>query len=270
MHTLECRQHRWIAQAWLAIVRRSLGLPTKRLGFEKRPAVGRITVSSPAVMKAFKTLNAGKPYAKQIKPFNFILSCHVRPLGHPIGVDPEQFHLIAPFETDPRHWETMQWVDQYSKTGKHYGMSASATTGSRTVVRVKSYGDVLREYEFHPDAKCADSGGKPCGKQSVGLLGRRHVSIDSLVYIGKESNRLEQVEEQSLTDPTAAYTVYPDPRRDEWAAKILPKLKAMPLRELMERTGLPRSTLQAIRAGRRPHARTIAVLRQLTASSPGS
>jgi len=45
-----------------------------------------------------------------------------------------------------------------------------------------------------------------------------------------------------------------DPPRDEWATKILPKLKAMPLRELRERTGLRRSTLQAIRAGRRPHA----------------
>src|SRR5580692_4594622 len=70
----ECEDRNWIAQAWLAIVRRSLGLPTKPLSFEKRVAVGRTTVSSPAVMKALKTLNAGKLYDKQIKPFNFILS----------------------------------------------------------------------------------------------------------------------------------------------------------------------------------------------------
>jgi len=93
----------------------------------------------------------------------------------------------------------------------------------------------------------------PCKKQTVGLLGRRHVAIDSVAYIGKESNKLEEVEEQSLLDPSDVYIEYPDPRRDEWATKILPKLKAVPLRELMERTGLPRSTLQAIRAGRRPH-----------------
>ncbi len=112
---------------------------------------------------------------------------------------------------------------------------------------------MLREYEFHPEAKCADSGGAPCTKQTVGLLGRRQVAIDSITYIGKESNRLEEVEEQRLLDPRDVYTEYSDPRRDEWATKILPKLKAMPMRELMERTGLPRSTLQAIRAGRRPH-----------------
>ena len=104
----------WIAQAWLAIVRRSLGLPTKPLGFEKRVAVGRITVSSPKVMRPLTALNAGKPYAEQIKPFNFILSCHVAKLGHPIGADPERFHLIAPYETDPRQWEKVQWIDQYS------------------------------------------------------------------------------------------------------------------------------------------------------------
>jgi hypothetical protein len=126
---------------------------------------------------------------------------------------------------------------------------------------------VLREYEFHPEAKCADVAGAPCKKQTVGLLGRRHVAIDSVTYIGKESNRLEEVEEQSLLDPGDVYTEYPDPRRDEWATKVLPRLKAMPLRQLMERTGLPRSTLQAIRAGRRPHARNLDVLRLIVAYS---
>lgn len=107
----------------------------------------------------------------------------------------------------------------------------------------------------HPEAKCADPSGAPCSKQSIGLLGRRHVAIDSIIYIGKESNRLEEVQEQSLLDPDAVYTEYPDPRRNEWATRVLPKLKAMPLRELMGRTALPRSTLQAIRGGRRPHPR---------------
>lgn len=38
------------------------------------------------------------------------------------------------------------------------------------------------------------------------LLGRRHVAIDSITYIGKESNKLEEVEEQSLLDPSEVYT----------------------------------------------------------------
>jgi hypothetical protein len=120
----------WIAQAWLGIVRRSLGLPTKPLPFEKRVAVGRTTVSSSEVMKPLKALNRGKPYAQQIKPFNFILSCHVLPLGHPVGADPERFHLIAPYETDPRKWEGPRWVDQYSK--ERYRISTTVATSYAT------------------------------------------------------------------------------------------------------------------------------------------
>jgi hypothetical protein len=61
----------WIAQVWLNIIRKSLKFPTRNLGFEELPAVGRITVSSPAVMKPLSKLNEGKKYADQIKPFNF-------------------------------------------------------------------------------------------------------------------------------------------------------------------------------------------------------
>ena len=107
------------------------------------------------------------------------------------------FDLIAPYETDPRQWEKLQWIDQYS--GKRYRITASGRHGSRTVARIKSYGNVLREYEFHPEAKCAVSNGAPCSKQTVGLLGRRHVAIDEITYIGKESNRLEEVEEHGAT-----------------------------------------------------------------------
>jgi hypothetical protein len=106
------------------------------------------------------------------------------------------------------------------------------------------------------EQQCARNGTPQPGpsiRRVVELHSARPGRPDSMTYIGKESNRLEEVEEQSLLDPSDVYTEYVDPRRDEWATKILPKLKAMPLRELMERTGLPRSTLQAIRAGRRPH-----------------
>ena len=85
-------------------------------------------MSSPEVMKPLKALNAGKPYAEQIKPFNFILSCHVPPLGHPVGADPKRFHLIAPYESDPRKWDRLPWIDQYSRTealsSRHDGAGA--------------------------------------------------------------------------------------------------------------------------------------------------
>ncbi|MFI5094970.1 MAG: hypothetical protein ACHQIK_16125 [Candidatus Acidiferrales bacterium] len=241
----------WIAQAWLSVIRRTLGLPTTALGIESSPAVGQVTVSSPAVMKPLTKLNEGKQYPDQIKPFNFLLTCHVRALGHPPGVKPERFHLIAPYENDSRQWLKNNWIDQYS--GKEYRITTVGPHGDRQTARVKTYGDVLIEYEYHPESKCADANGDTCSKQTIGLLQRRHVRIERIKYIGKESNSLEEVESGLIHSEQSVYTEYPDPQRDEWQTKIVPALQKIPLRKLME-TGLSRRMLVKARSGRtRPH-----------------
>jgi hypothetical protein len=79
----ESEDRKWIGQAWLQIVLRALDKPTQNLEFENRPAIGRMTVSSPAVMRPLAKLNEGKTYPDQIKPFNFLLTCHVKALATP-------------------------------------------------------------------------------------------------------------------------------------------------------------------------------------------
>jgi hypothetical protein len=74
---LESEDRDWIRQAWLSIIRTSLGLPTEPLGFEQLPAVGRTAITSPKVMRSLAKLNVGKKYGTRPKPFNFLLSCHV-------------------------------------------------------------------------------------------------------------------------------------------------------------------------------------------------
>jgi hypothetical protein len=250
----ESEDREWIAQAWLSIIRRALRSHTTALGIESLPAVGQITVSSPAVMKPLTKLNEGKQYTDQIKPFNFLLTCHVRPLGHPPGVDPARFHLISPYKKDPRKWLKKSWIDQYS--GKEYRITTVGPHGDRQTARVKTYGDVLIEYEYHPESKYADARGNTCSKQTIGLLQRRHVRIEKMKYIGKESNSLEEVESGLIHSEQSVYTEYPDRRRDEWQTKILPALREAPLARLVEFNGLSRSTLIEIRAGRsRPHPR---------------
>jgi hypothetical protein len=119
---------------------------------------------------------------------------------------------------------------------------------------VKTYGDVLLEYEYHPESKCADANGDTCSKQTIGLMQRRHVRMEQIKYIGKESNSLEEVESGLIHSEQSVYTEYPDQRRDEWQTKILPALRKAPLARLVELSGLSRSTLIEIRAGRsRPH-----------------
>jgi hypothetical protein len=259
--TSEDRQ--WIAHVWLDIVRRAMGLAGKSLVFESLPAVGRITISSPAVLKPLARLNVGKKYVDQLKPFNFLLTCHVRRAGHPTGreIDQKHFHLVAPYESDPSKWSTIPWIDQY--TGNQHAIMTAGNHGTRNAARVKTYNEVVREYEFHAESKCADISGNTCDKQTVGLLQRRHVQIDCIKYIGKESNSLEEVEAGIVHAEQNVYTEYPDPRRDEWLTRLLPALKVARLADLIIETGMSKRALLDLRAGRsRPHAKNLAVIRR--------
>ncbi|PYX63819.1 MAG: hypothetical protein DMG78_31240, partial [Acidobacteria bacterium] len=205
------------------MIRSSLGMTTQNPGFEHQPVIGRTSITSPAVMRPLEKLNEGKAYVDKIKPFNFMVTCHVKPFGHPPGVDAERFHLIAPYEIDSREWLKNTWTDQYS--GKDYKITTFGPHGDRRTARVKTYGDVLTEYAVHPESKCADARGKACGKQTFGLLQRRHVRIEQIKYVGKESNSLEEVETGLIHSAENVYTEYPDPRRDEWTTKIVPALR---------------------------------------------
>jgi hypothetical protein len=250
----EASDRNWTAAVWDSIIRKALGLKVKKLPFAHLPAIGRTTVSSPFLMKSLESLNAGRPYAEQIKPFNFLQTCQMSPFGHPDGVDPEKCHLISTYDPDPRKWLKKEWIDQY--TGKRFRVTTRGYYGSKNIVRVKTYGDVVTEYEFHPESKCADARENPCDRQTVGLLQRRHVQIDQIKCIGKESNSLESVEEGMVHSEQNVYTEYADPKRSEWITKIQPALKTLQLSVLVKECGtrLSRREIIELRAGRsKPH-----------------
>jgi len=120
---------------------------------------------------------------------------------------------------------------------------------------VQSYADVVDAYEFHPEAKCASADGTVSGKQTNGLHFRRHIVIDSISYIGKESNELEDVE-AGMVSPDQVYTQFTDKRRDYWNTKVRPAMrdKRVSIRTLTIATGLSRRMLIDARLGkRRPH-----------------
>lgn len=241
---------------------RGLAKRKPSLPFEKTPAVGRVSVSNPAILRALEDFNAKKCYAQQIKPFNFLSSCHVRKLGHPVGTDSTRFHLLAPYETDPAKWAKQKWIDQY--TGKLFQISTSENYSSRQTARVKTFGDVISEYAFHAESKCADSRGTLCGKDTRGLLHRRHVQIDRIRFIGKESNVLEEVDAGTIHSAQDVYTEYVDSSRDDWELKIRPALKTISLSVLIEETGLSRRMLINARTGKtRPHSRNQALVSRL-------
>jgi hypothetical protein len=62
--------------------------------------------------------------------------------------------------------------------------------------------------------------------------------------IGRESNRFEEIEAGVIHSPDSVYTEHPDPRREEWQAKILPMLKKIQVTALLRFSGRSRSMVR--------------------------
>jgi hypothetical protein len=189
-----------------------------------------------------------------VKPFNFLLTAFVAPLGHPAGVDPTRFHLVAPYEADPRKWPRMRLTELYS--ARAYRITTEAPLYATEAVRIKSYRDVLGDYRTHPETKSAGSDGTLCTRRTSGLLQRLWVVPSAITHVGKESNKLEEVQAGLVHDPDEVYTEYRDPAENpEWEA-VVRVLQTIPRKLLIEQTGLSRSTLKAV-CNRRcmPHRR---------------
>jgi hypothetical protein len=125
----EASDRNWTAAVWEIIIRKSCGRRTARLNFADLPAIGRTTVSSPYLMKGFEALNASKSYPDQIKSFNFLPTAHVIPFGHPEGVDPEKFHLVTPYDSDPGTWLVKEWIDRVRQSKPWLTMVCSESGG---------------------------------------------------------------------------------------------------------------------------------------------
>jgi len=238
----------WMRTLWEGIVYEAHGLSYPWPAWLERPALTRLTVSSPSLANAFKTLNAGKGYADQVKPFNFILTAHrQRAFIAANGNDPHGL-LIAPFETAARKWTKMRWTNR--ETGKTYRITTDDDgMASETQVRVQSYRDVLAAYRVHPEAKSGIPEGQRNAKGARGLLPHRPVRALSLAYIGKESNKLEEVEAGMHHAWEDVRSEYHDPRHDPWHTVVVSVLKETPVTLLMEETGLDRRTVQRLRNG---------------------
>ncbi len=103
-----------------------------------------------------------------------MLVAHVAPLGHPPGVDPHRFRLVAPYTADRSHWEALRWRSLYDPKGPDYRITATRwdnTQGPRpaNLVEVTTYRQLLRRYQLHPEAKYGSS---DAGAHGMGWLDR--------------------------------------------------------------------------------------------------
>jgi hypothetical protein len=181
-------------------------------------------VSSPGVLEPFRAVNDGRTYAEQIKPFGFLLLGHVDPLAAlPAGMERGDVVPVAPFTSRPEELLGLPWRNRRD------GLPIAVTTrpgGERGKVRLTTYRDVVAAYRRHPETKSGDPRRGLGHGASVGLLPRLRVRAVGLpLHIGKESNRLDEVQDGLVHDPDDVYVIYRDERR-EWEAH-LPTLRRL-------------------------------------------
>ncbi|WP_342305550.1 hypothetical protein [Methanolobus sp. ZRKC5] len=158
----------WHADVWLDILRLHYGI-IKPIDIEERYsnlyAISRLTVSTANVLKRFKTINEGKPWSEQIKPFNF---CTVG--FQTIEDDGQTIKPLAPFSKDSQKIVYEPFLDYNTgeiKQGSHYFKSLNTT---------------IMQYADHPEYKY---------EGDIGQMKRRHIHADSVVLIGKEANNID-------------------------------------------------------------------------------
>ena len=79
---------------------------------------------------------------------------------------------------------------------------------------------------------------------------RRSVGVGEVHYIGKESNRIEDVEHGLVHALGDVLNEYVDGRRDEWETSILPRLREISKAEIAGATGTSERQIQRYRTGR--------------------
>ena len=220
------RWPRWIGDVWRWLIAQARGKPIPDPAWFAQPAVSRITVTTPRLLESFAQYNAGRSYAESVKPMGFGLTVHLDRIRLELGYDKSRFQLIGPYETDANKRLAMPWIEKH--TGREYRITTDPD-GPPGAIVVRTIGQEIARYRVHPEAKSADTAGEPCSERTVGLLQRRPVYADRIVYIGKESHKLDDDELRAVAEVAEIRSFYRDPRETAWIRFAVPLLQLIPV-----------------------------------------
>ena len=177
---------RWQYDLWYQIISAALNGNPDQVDLTYHPAlhlpaVSRYSAPSPHLLCWFKIYNQGKPYSKQVKPFNFLLMFQASKINRSSLLDDHEENIklkhlpkaIAPFCKDASI-ASNNCFDR--NTGKPIPKE-----------QLKTYEECLAQYHLHPEDKFhfADY-------LDRGIVQRRHIEVIAIEYIGKEANRWEE------------------------------------------------------------------------------
>jgi hypothetical protein len=158
----------WQADIWRDILMHHYGLMTSsdiREKYAQFYAIARLTVSTSNILDRFKSLNEGKNWFYQIKPFNFFL------VGFQVLIDGKKpVKPLFPYTKDTQSIVHEPFIDYETgviKQGLQFWKPLSKT---------------FLQYLDHAEHKCDGE---------FGFLERRHIYVSDIIHIGKEANNIE-------------------------------------------------------------------------------
>jgi hypothetical protein len=241
----------WVVEAWEWLIRRELGLKGKGPTWLGLPAMMRMTMTSPNVMRH------NRP--DWLAPFNFFLFPLISDLGgYPPGLDRTTFNFIVPFESDRRKWKTLEGINLWDEQIYRIAMGPD---GRRNTVVPESLRIILSQYLRHPEAKSLAPDGNACVGSTHGLLGRTSIIAGEIVPVGKETDRhWEQGEDPSMVDfkqkeyrQATKMVVAELSDRNRW--------KKFGVRRIIRKSGLSQKAVYAIIDGQAVRLSTLAAFR---------
>ena len=235
--------HDWIAETWRYILDRG-----DKPEWLDQPAISRYSVTQYSLLQSFRKFNHGRNYDDRVKPSNFIIVAH----GSKFQPTVAGHHVpIRSYEPDSTKWLDRQWISKNDGRFLTLGVFNDTTGIENDVYYVKSYRDVIEGYAVHSEDKFATTDGAPCYPTYVGMLERVHVRAVGTVYLGKESNNLEQVQlglvsahEETLTYETNTWRIM-----HPLLAQVFEPQNNV---ELARMTGVARKTIIGMRQGKQP------------------
>ena len=231
----------WEEDVWKQIVTAALSDKPREVDYAfrremLRPVHSRYSATRPAVLDWFKRYNEGRPYAEQVKPFNFMLTFFARRQEDLTTADPthewvpkfEDMRPVAPYEKD---------IDKALRRVFDRSSDRLAAVPEKWL---RTVADVLRDYHRQPEYKFL--GG---GWNEEGVLRRRHIFADTIEDIGKETNGWE--EDDARTEDQDTVLIYPSSSLDR--ARLIELIKSVGKRELMRGAAIAMRTIDAAWVG---------------------
>ncbi len=242
---------RWIVEAWERLLLehfRNLedpenALVSQQLWFDNLPAIMRVRITTPNVLKALRKRDPGAA-----KPYNFAHS--------PILINPSSdCTLIAPGSKKFAEWIARDYTEIH--TGQTVKLFSEYNGKS---LKPQTLSSVIWRHYLHPEDKSLSPDGERCGPYTRGLLLRRPIqAMSPLIFIGKEIERRSQEgEDVSVLEHSGPIKYHRGRRVKTRAADAgtIARARRFGLRQLMRESGASQHSVQRFLDGEPVHPST--------------